>query len=156
MNFNVRLFSGSETSMIALNRVVGYVVWPCKGRVNAERVRPPFGTPRSVNWCYFNWKHLCEYFGIGACYGVITIHYFGKVGVIIAIILLTTLLILIFSEMTLKILAALHSQRVTFPAALPLQILLRIFLSVGMDHQYCCKCFLRLFGVIASAGGCEP
>ena len=71
---------------------------------------------------------------------------YGDVGVLVATGLLT-LLVLVFSEMTPKTLAALHPQRVAFAASLPLQWFQYIFLPLVYLITWIANGLLRLFGV---------
>lgn len=86
---------------------------------------------------------------------VIAIHYFGHLGVFLATIGLT-LIILIFAEAAPKTLAALHPQRVAFPASRPLRYLLYVFYPLVWLINMIANSFLRLFGVKVQNHILEP
>lgn len=71
---------------------------------------------------------------------------YGDAGVVISTALLT-LVILIFSEMTPKTLAAMHPQQVAFSCSLPLMILQLIFLPLVYFISWVANGLLRLGGV---------
>ncbi len=71
---------------------------------------------------------------------------YGDAGVAIATLLLT-LVILVFSEMTPKTLAALHPQQVAFISSFPLQILQIILAPLIQTITWISNAILRLFGV---------
>jgi len=77
---------------------------------------------------------------------VIAIRLWGDAGVAIATGLLT-LVILIFSEVTPKTLAALHPERIAFPAAFILRPLLFIFYPLVWLVNHIANLLLRLLGV---------
>ncbi|MCC5015045.1 MULTISPECIES: HlyC/CorC family transporter [Legionella] len=71
---------------------------------------------------------------------------YGDAGVAIATLILT-LVILVFSEMTPKTLAALHPQQVAFTSSFPLQILQIILAPLVQTITWITNTILRLFGV---------
>ena len=71
---------------------------------------------------------------------------YGDVGVAGATALLA-LVVLVFSEMTPKTLAAIHPQQVAFACSLPLMILQTIFLPLVRLVSWVAKGILRVFGV---------
>lgn len=71
---------------------------------------------------------------------------YGDAGVALATVLLT-LVVLIFSEMTPKTLAALHPQQVAFACSLPLKILQMLFAPLVYLISVTANGILRLFGV---------
>ncbi len=77
---------------------------------------------------------------------IIALRLFGQAGIAIATFLLT-LLILIFAELAPKTLATLYPERVAFPAALILNILLKIFRPVVVVANILANGLLRMFGV---------
>lgn len=82
---------------------------------------------------------------------VIAIEIWGEAGIAIATGLLT-LVILIFAEVTPKTLAALHPEKVAFPASLLLLPLLWIFYPLVWTVNLITNLFMRLFGVRSDAG----
>lgn len=77
---------------------------------------------------------------------IIAMHFAGSLGVILATVVLT-LLILIFAETAPKTLAALYPQQVAFPTSLPLKILLAVFYPLVWLINIIANSFLRTFGV---------
>ena len=73
-------------------------------------------------------------------------HVYGEVGVLIATGILT-LIILIFSEMTPKTLAAIHPQQVAFVSSLPLQCLQLLFAPLVFLITWVANGLLKLSGV---------
>lgn len=72
--------------------------------------------------------------------------YYGDLGVAIATLLLT-LVILVFSEMTPKTLAAIYPQEVAFASSLPLSILQWILAPLVKIISFFSNGILRLFGI---------
>lgn len=71
---------------------------------------------------------------------------YGDTGVALATVLLT-LVVLVFSEMTPKTLAAMHPQKVAFACSLPLLILQLIFLPLVRMISWTANGILQLFGI---------
>ncbi len=71
---------------------------------------------------------------------------YGDMGVAVATLILT-LVVLVFSELAPKTLAAMHPQRVAFACSLPLLILQTIFAPVVYFISWITNGFLRLFGI---------
>jgi Mg2+/Co2+ transporter CorB len=85
---------------------------------------------------------------------VIAIRLYGDAGIVIATFLLT-LVILIFAEITPKTIAALHPERVAFPASMVLLPLMKLLYPVVLVVNSITNTLLRLLGVNASAGNGE-
>ncbi len=77
---------------------------------------------------------------------IIAMRLYGEAGIAIATFILT-LLILIFAELAPKTLAALYPERVAFPAALLLSVLLKIFYPLVATTNVLANGVLRLLGV---------
>lgn len=77
---------------------------------------------------------------------ILAVRFWGEVGVA-AITLLLTFVILIFAEITPKILAALYPERISFLASWPLKILLRVFYPIVFIASGLANALLRLFRV---------
>jgi len=77
---------------------------------------------------------------------VIAVHYFGDLGIALAAVFLT-LVILIFAEMAPKTLAALNPQKIAFPISLPLEILLKVLYPLVWLANGVVNGLLRLFGI---------
>lgn len=77
---------------------------------------------------------------------MVAVHFFGDLGVAIAMLILT-LIILIFAEICPKTIASLYPQRVAFFVAYPLSILLRIFYPIVYVGNKLSNAILRLIGI---------
>ena len=120
-------FSSSETGMMALNR---YRLKHMKdqGHPGARRASQLLERPdRLIGLILIgnNLVNICA----SAIATVIAIELWGNAGIIIATVLLT-LVILVFAEITPKTVAALHPERIAFPASWVLRPLLRVFYPV--------------------------
>ena len=76
---------------------------------------------------------------------VIAIRLFGNAGIAVATLALT-LVILIFAEITPKTIAALHPERVAFPASLILVPLLKLLMPLVLSINWLTNGILRLMG----------
>ncbi len=86
---------------------------------------------------------------------LLTVHFFGETGVLIITIVLT-LVILIFSEVAPKTLAALYPDKVAKMVAWPITFLLKIFYPLVWLVNTVANGFLRLLGVKFSSHIVEP
>ena len=77
---------------------------------------------------------------------VLAIKLYGEAGIAIATIGLTIVL-LIFGEITPKTLAALHPEKIAYPASLPLHLLLKLFYPLVISLGWISNGLLRLLGV---------
>jgi Mg2+/Co2+ transporter CorB len=117
-------FSGAETAMMALNRYRLLHLMRRKNR-RARNAYLLLARPDRVLGIVL----LCNTFAnilASAVATVIAVHYWGSVGVLIETIALT-IIILVFAEITPKTIAAFYPEKIAFPAAAPLKILLKIF-----------------------------
>jgi Mg2+/Co2+ transporter CorB len=73
-------------------------------------------------------------------------HFYGDLGVAVATILLT-IIVLVFAEMTPKTLAAIYPQQVAFACSLPLKILQWVFAPLVQTISFTSNGILRLFGI---------
>lgn len=73
-------------------------------------------------------------------------YFYAEMGIVIATVLLT-FVILVFSEMTPKTLAALHPQQVAFACSLPLKFLQVLLAPLVQITSFMAKGILRLFGI---------
>lgn len=85
---------------------------------------------------------------------IIAVKLFGDVGVAVATVLLT-FIILIFAEITPKTLAALYPEKIAFPISLPLKILLIVFYPVVWIVNSMSNGLLRIFGIKLKKGGLD-
>lgn len=137
-------FSGSEIGMMSLNRYrLRYLV----KQNNKQAIR--------VNQMLSRPDKLLSVILIGNTFANIVAsmvatligqRLYGDVGVVVATILLT-FIILVFAEMTPKTLAAIHPQQLAFTASLPLKILQTIFAPIVQIISWITTIILRLFGV---------
>lgn len=79
---------------------------------------------------------------------VIGIQLLGDLGILVSTVALT-IVVLIFSEVTPKTLAALHPERIAYPAAYVLMPLLRVVWPAIWMINFACNGILKLFGVSA-------
>ncbi len=77
---------------------------------------------------------------------IIALHLYGEGAIGVASLLLT-LVILIFAEVAPKTLAALHPERIAFPASWPLAVLLRVLYPVVWLVNAVANALLRVMGV---------
>ena len=105
----------------------------------------PAGTPGPADRRDFTGQQFRQY-PASSIATVIALRLYGEAGIAIATFILT-LLILIFAELAPKTLAALYPERVAFPAALLLNLLLKIFRPVVVLANVMANGVLRLFGV---------
>jgi len=83
---------------------------------------------------------------------VIAIRLFGDAGIAIATLVLT-LVILIFAEITPKTIAALHPERVAFPASLILVPLLKLLMPLVLSINWLTNGILKLMGFSPDQSG---
>lgn len=137
-------FSGSEIGMMALNR---YRLRHLVKKQNKRAIR--------VNRLIQHPDKLLGVILIGNTFAnilasalatILAVKLFGDIGVAIATILLT-LIILIFAEMAPKTLSALYPERIAFVVAWPLSILQYLMSPLVWLTNFAAKQFLRLCGV---------
>lgn len=137
-------FSSSETGMMALNRyrLRHLAKNNHRGAKQAERLlrRPD----RLIGLILIgnNFVNIAAAF---IC-AVIAVRLWGDTGLAVAPFVLT-LVILIFAEVTPKTLAALHPERIAFPAAYILRPLLFVLYPFVWLLNFICNRILRVFGV---------
>jgi Mg2+/Co2+ transporter CorB len=117
-------FSSSETAMMALNRyrLRHLVKRKHKGAIRANKL---LEQPDRLIGIILIGNNFVNIFA-SAIATIIAVRLFGDAGILIATVMLT-IVILIFSEVTPKTIAAVHPEKVAFPFSLPLVFLLRIF-----------------------------
>lgn len=141
-------FSSSETGMMALNRyrLKHLVRHKHRGAIQASRLlkRPD----RLIGLILIgnNFVNIAA----SALATVIAIRLWGNAGIAAATAMLT-LVILIFAEVTPKTLAALHPERIAFPAAYILRPLLWVCFPLVWLVNFIANQMLRLFGVRVDA-----
>ncbi|GMQ76194.1 MAG: CNNM domain-containing protein [Gammaproteobacteria bacterium] len=137
-------FSGSETGMMALNRY--RLRHLAKGQhKGAKRAAELLERPdRLIGVILFGNNFVNIVASMLAAF--VAWRIMGEPGLVLAPFLLTVV-ILVFAEVAPKTLAALHPERVAFPAAIVLKPLLRISYPVVAAINWLANGVLRLFGV---------
>jgi Mg2+/Co2+ transporter CorB len=140
-------FSGSETGLMTLNRYrMKHLAKTGQG--GAARAARLLDRPDRLIGLILLGNNLVN-IGASAVATVIGIRMFGNVGVLVATVTLT-IFVLIFSEVTPKTLAALHPERVAYPASYVFTPLLRIAWPLVIVVNMAGNGILRLFGVSAA------
>ena len=136
-------FSSSETSMMSLNR---YRLKHLKGTGHrgAGRAISLLQRPDRLIGLILIGNNLVNILA-SAIATVIAIRLYGDAGIAIATLVLT-LVILIFAEITPKTIAALHPERVAFPASLILVPLLKLLMPLVLSINWLTNGILKLMG----------
>lgn len=139
-------FSGSETGLMTLNRYRMRHLAK-SGHGGAGRASRLLDRPDRLIGLILLGNNLVN-IAASAVATIIGIRLFGNMGVVIATGVMT-ILVLVFSEVTPKTLAALHPERVAFPAAYVYSPLLRIAWPLVWIVNMAGNGILRIFGVSA-------
>ncbi len=139
-------FSGSETGMMSLNRYRLRHLEKQKHR-GAKRVSKLLDRPDRLIGLILIGNNLVN-IAASAIATVIGLRLFGDMGILIATIALT-LVILIFAEVTPKTLAALYPEKVAFPSSLILKLLLKVLFPLVVVVNWITNGFLMLLGINA-------
>ena len=145
-------FSSSETGMMSLNRYRLKHLRKQRHR-GAQRASLLLERPDRLIGLILIGNNLVN-IAASAIATVIAIRLYGDAGIVIATFLLT-LVILIFAEITPKTVAALHPERVAFPASLVLLPLLRVLYPAVVAVNWVTNGLLKLLGVNPRATGQE-
>jgi Mg2+/Co2+ transporter CorB len=145
-------FSGSETGMMSLNRYRLKHLQKNKHR-GAMRAAKLLERPDRLIGLILIGNNLVN-ISASAIATVIAIRLWGDAGILFATVALT-LVVLIFSEITPKTLAALHPEAVAFPASLILLPLLKLLYPLVWLVSKITTGLLRLLGVDAEGKGGE-
>ena len=137
-------FSSSETGMMSLNRYRLKHLRKQRHR-GAIRASKLLERPDRLIGLILIGNNLVN-IAASAIATVIAIQLYGDAGIVIATLLLT-LVILIFAEITPKTFAALHPEKVAFPASLILWPLLKLLYPVVVGVNSITNVFLRLLGI---------
>jgi Mg2+/Co2+ transporter CorB len=117
-------FSSSETGILSLNRYrLRHMAK--EGHRGAKRVSALLSRPDRLLGTILIGNNFVNILASSIA-TVLAIKLYGEAGIAIATLGLTIAL-LIFGEITPKTLAALHPEKVAYPASLPLQVLLKLF-----------------------------
>ncbi|GGJ03789.1 membrane protein [Shewanella hanedai] len=137
-------FSGSETAMMSLNRYrLKHLA--SKGHKGAKRAMQMLERPDRLIGLILIGNNLVNILA-SAIATIIGIRLFGDVGVAIATGALT-LVVLVFSEVTPKTIAALHPERVAFPSSFILKWLLVVLSPLVKIVNFITSGVLRLLGI---------
>lgn len=137
-------FSGSETGLMALNRYrMRHLA--NNGHHGARMAQKLLRKPDRLIGLILLGNNLVNILA-AAIATIIGIRLFGSNGVWIASLVLTVL-ILIFSEVTPKTVAALNPERIAYPASYPLSLLLILFYPVVWLINLITNLILRPFGI---------
>ena len=136
-------FSSSETGMMALNRY--RLKHLQKKHRGARRVSKLLERPDRLIGVILIGNNAVNIFAASIA-TVIATRVYGDAGIAIATVALT-LLVLIFSEVTPKTIAALHPERVAFPASLILRPLLKLLYPFVWAVNHVSNGLVRLFGI---------
>lgn len=142
-------FSAAETGLLMLNRYRLRHLVKAKHR-GAQRAQALLGrTDRLIGLLLLGNNLFNNSAAVIA--GIIGLNLFGDTGAAIATALFT-LTALIFAEVAPKTLAALHPERIAFPASFLLTPLLRIFYPLVWLVSALANGMLRLFGISTANG----
>lgn len=136
-------FSGSETGMMSLNRY--RLKHLRKSHRSARLATRLLERPDRLIGLILIGNNLVNILASSIA-TVIALRLWGDAGIAVAAILLT-IAILIFAEVTPKTLAALHPERIAFPAAYALNVLMYLFYPAVWAINHVSNALLRLLGV---------
>jgi Mg2+/Co2+ transporter CorB len=137
-------FSGSETGIMSLNR---YRLRHLEkqNHQGAKRVSKLLERPDRLIGLILIGNNLVN-IAASAIATIIGLRLFGDMGVLIATIALT-LVVLIFSEVTPKTLAALYPEKIAFPSSIVLSFLLKLLFPFVVAVNWITNGLLMLIGV---------
>ncbi|HAI68185.1 MAG TPA: magnesium/cobalt efflux protein [Gammaproteobacteria bacterium] len=137
-------FSASETSMMAINRYrLRHLA--TKKHKGAVRVSQLLAQPDRLIGVILLGNNFVNILASSIA-TIIAIKWMGEAGIALAAALLTVV-ILIFSEVTPKTIAALHPEKVAFPASLIIKPLLKILYPLVWALNYMGNSLLKFFGI---------
>ena len=137
-------FSGSETSLMRLNRYrLRHLA--DKNYKGARRAQRLLASPESLIGLILLGNNFVNILASSIA-TIIGIRLFNEAGILAATIILT-IVVLIFSEVTPKTLAALHPERFALPSAIILEPLLKLLYPVVWLVNLATRLILKLFRV---------
>lgn len=142
--FASAFFAAAETSMMALNRYRIRHLAKSKNR-RATRINKLLKRPDRLLGVVLIGNTFADNIA-AAIATLIGVHLLGDLGVAIATVLLT-LIMLVFGDVAPKTLAALNAERMAFRVALPLTWLLKIFYPLVWLVNSFANSLLKMFGV---------
>lgn len=137
-------FSGSETGIMSLNRYRLRHLEKQNHR-GAKRVSQLLARPDRLIGLILIGNNLVN-IAASAIATVIGIRLFGDMGILIATVTLT-LVILIFAEVTPKTLAALYPEKIAFPSSIILSLLLKVLFPFVVAVNWITNGLLMLIGI---------
>lgn len=137
-------FSGSETGIMSLNRYRLRHLEKQKHN-GAKRVSKLLERPDRLIGLILIGNNLVN-IAASAIATIIGLRLFGDVGVLIATVALT-LIVLIFAEVTPKTLAALYPEKIAFPSSIILSLLLKLLFPLVVAVNWITNGLLMLIGV---------
>lgn len=142
-------FSGSETGLMSLNRyrLRHLVDKKNQGAIRAFRLLQKPDKLIGLILLGNNFVNILA----SAIATVIGIRLFGEAGILIATIALTVV-ILVFSEVTPKTLAAMHPEKLALPSTFILEPLLKLFYPFVWFVNLASKIIFKILGIRQSAG----
>lgn len=145
-------FSSSETGMMSLNRyrLKHLAKSGNRGAKNAERLLKTPDKLISVILVGNNFVNILA----SAIATLIAVQLWGDAGIAIATMALTVV-VLIFAEVTPKTIAALHPERIAFPASFVLAVLLKILYPVIWLLNLITNSLLALLGIKTDGNGSD-
>lgn len=145
-------FSSAETGMMSLNR---YRLKHLRkqGHKGARRASRLLKRPDRLISLILIGNNLVNFI-TASLFTVVAIRLWGDTGLILAPIILT-IVILIFAEITPKTIAALHPEKIAFPASSILLVLLRLFTPFVWAVNTITNGLLKLLGVDPTHSGNE-
>lgn len=137
-------FSGAETSLMSVNR------YKLKhkhklGDKSANKVNFLVTNPEKTLGLILLLNNFVNILA-SAISTLIAIKIYGEAGVAISVVVLT-IIILIFAEVTPKTFAALYADKIAYPVSLLLYPLMKIFYPIVILINFISKIILRMFGI---------
>lgn len=147
-------FSMAETSMMALNRYrLAHLVR--QGRRGARRVAHLLGDTEKLLGTILIGNNVVNV-ALTALVTALAIRYFGNNDrVILAASTVVAVLIIVFCEITPKVLGAASPERVALPASYPLAGLMRLFAPLVWAANLVVRGLLRMLGLRRPSGGVD-
>ena len=136
-------FSGSETSMMSLNRY--RLKHLAKSNKKAKYANDLLTRPDRLLGVILIGNNFVN-IAASAIATLIGFKLFGDIGIIITTIILT-IVILIFSEILPKTLGALHPESIALPASIPLKFFLKLLFPLVWLANCIANSILKLFGI---------
>jgi Mg2+/Co2+ transporter CorB len=137
-------FSSSETGMMSLNRYRLKHLYQ-KGHSGAKRVTHLLEKPDRLIGLILIGNNIVNIFA-ATITSIIAVKLLGEIGLVVGPIILT-LVILIFAEVTPKTIAALHPERIAYPASMLLRPLMTILYPAVWLTNWISNGLLSLLGV---------